>query len=182
MRHQRAHRLSDGRWQSAEAVSNVVAGAALNGIKNWGAEIVLIDATGGWGAGTRDILTTGGVTVIEVQAAAPAFDPRYANRRAECWFAGSEWLRRGGVLPPVPELVAELTTPTYTFDHRGKFIVEAKDQVKPRLDGRSPDLADALMQTFGLPEMPGGSSDVAAAFARQGGVETDFDPYRLGEG
>ncbi len=57
-------------------------------------------------------------------------------------------------MPPLPEMVAELTTPTYTF-HKGKFLLEEKDQVKKRL-GRSPDLADALALTFGMVDMPAG--------------------------
>ena len=61
-------------------------------------------------------------------------------------------MKRGGALPPVPELVGELTVPTYTF-HHGKLIVEDKDLVKKRLL-RSPDLADALALTFGEVDMP----------------------------
>jgi hypothetical protein len=68
------------------------------------------------------------------------------------WFAMADWVKGGGVLPNLPELVGELSTPTYTFV-RGKFQMEPKDQVKERL-GRSPDLADALALTFGLPDMP----------------------------
>lgn len=41
-----------------------------------------------------------------------------------------------GSLPKLPELVGELTVPTYTFVN-GKFQLEDKDQVKQRL-GRSP--------------------------------------------
>ena len=51
-----------------------------------------------------------------------------------------------GALPESPELVAELTTPTYFFKG-DRLQIEDKDQVKERL-GRSPDLADALGLTF----------------------------------
>jgi hypothetical protein len=64
----------------------------------------------------------------------------------------SEWVKRGGALPNVAELIAELTTPTYTFKN-GKFLMEEKEHVKLRL-GRSPDLADALAVTFGMVDMP----------------------------
>ena len=33
------------------------------------------------------------------------------------------------------------------------FVLEEKDQIKERL-GRSPDLADAYMQTYALPDLP----------------------------
>lgn len=119
---------------------------------HWGSELEFADATGGWSAGACDILRASGIDVIDVQFAAPAMDPRYRNRRAELWFAMREWIQRGGALPPIPELVAELTEPTYTF-MGGKFLLEDKDQIKRRL-GRSPDLADALALTFGLADMP----------------------------
>jgi len=58
-------------------------------------------------------------------------------------------VKEGGCLPDVPELVGELTTPTYSFKG-DKFVIEPKDAIKDRL-GRSPDLADALALTFAFP-------------------------------
>ncbi|MBA3638644.1 MAG: hypothetical protein M3541_00295 [Acidobacteriota bacterium] len=100
-------------------------------------------------------------------------DKRYKNRRAEIWFEMAEWIKRGGALPNLPELVAELVTPTYTFNG-GKFQLEEKDQIKRRL-GRSPDLADALACTFAMPDMP---NDIAGQRGSVGKVKTDFDPYQ----
>jgi hypothetical protein len=108
----------------------------------------------------------------------PAIDPRYFNRRAEIHFKLAEWVKGGGALPPVPELVAELTTPTYTFVG-GKLQVEPKDQVKKRL-GRSPDLADALALTHGVVDMPAGlraqSGTAAAATTDE---DREADPWRF---
>jgi len=156
------------------AVSVDIANRVLAAKAKWGSEIELFDATGGWAAGAVDVLRANGHAPIDVQFAAPAFDPRYKNRRAEIWFGMSEWIKRGAALPNVPELIGELTTPTYTFVN-GKFQLEDKDQVKQRL-GRSPDLADALALTFGLAEMP---AALAAGRGRQsvGKVLTDSDPY-----
>ena len=134
------------------AVSTDIATAVMAGKAAWGSELELFDATGGWAAGAVDVLRTNGYSPINVQFAAPGLDPRYKNRRAEIWFGMAEWVKGGGALPPVPELVGELTTPTYTFSG-GKFLLEEKDQVKKRL-GRSPDLADALALTFGVVDMP----------------------------
>lgn len=113
----------------------------------------VMDATGGWAAGARDVLmaTDGNNPPVSVQFHTQGLDQRYKNRRAEMWFQMAEWVKAGGWLPNIPELVGELTTPTYTFV-QGKFQLEPKDQVKERL-GRSPDLADALALTFGIPEM-----------------------------
>lgn len=154
------------------AVSVDIANRVLAAKAKWGSELELFDATGGWAAGAVDVLRSNGHAPIDVQFAAPAMDPRYKNRRAEIWFAMAEWIKRGGALSNMPELVGELTTPTYTFAG-GKFQLEDKDQVKRRL-GRSPDLADALALTFGMEELPGG---LANAGGLVGKVLHDFDPY-----
>jgi hypothetical protein len=74
------------------------------------------DATGGWAAGAIDILRAQGFGPIDIQFHAPALDPKYANRRAELYFELASWIHRGGALPDIPEMVAELTTLTYTFN------------------------------------------------------------------
>jgi hypothetical protein len=112
----------------------------------------IIDDTGHWGHGVIDNLFASGMNPIGIQFHSPALDPRYKNRRVEMWLEMAKWIRRGGCLPNVNELVGELTTPTYTYVN-GKFVLEPKDQIKTRL-GRSPDLADALALTFAIPEMP----------------------------
>ena len=114
---------------------------------------MILDATGGWAAGASDVLKAGAMPKdrpIEVQFHAPAGHEKYRNKRAEMWFMMAEWVKSGGWLPKLPEMVGELTTPTYTFVGV-KFLLEPKDQLKTRL-GRSPDLADALALTFAVPE------------------------------
>jgi hypothetical protein len=117
-----------------------------------GAPIVM-DATGGWAAGASDVLRAmeRSQAPINVQFHAAGLDVRYKNRRAEMWFAMAEWVKQGGQLPNIPELISELSSPTYTYVG-GKFQLEPKEQVKERI-GRSPDLADALALTFGVPEV-----------------------------
>ena len=130
-----------------------IAARVARGITKWHAEPTLLDDTGHWGHGVIDNLLAAGYPVIPVVFDAPALDPRYRNRRAEMWISMAEWVKRGVALPHVPELVAELTTPTYTFS-TVNLLLEEKDQVKKRL-GRSPDLGDALALTFAMPDMPG---------------------------
>lgn len=154
------------------AVSVEIATRVLAAKARWGAELELVDATGGWAAGAVDVMRANGYAPIDVQFHAPASDRRYKNRRAEIWFAMAEWIKGGGALPPLPELVGELTTPTYAFVG-GKFLLEDKDQVKARL-GRSPDLADALALTFGISDMPRGLAGVTGSVGK---ALTDFDPY-----
>lgn len=140
--------------------------------KEWQSEVEFLDDTGGWGQSTIDTLLAAGHSPIGVQFhSTQTNDPRYKNRRAEMWMEMAEWVKRGGCLPNVTDLVAELTIPTYTYIE-GKFTIEKKDQVKERL-GRSPDLADALALTFAMPEMPAGHTQLAGAGGR--GVAWD-DP------
>lgn len=160
------------------AVSVDIANRVMGARAKWGSELEFFDATGGWAAGAVDVMRANGLGPIDVQFAAPAMDPRYANRRAEIWFAMAKWVQDGGALPPLPEMVAELTTPTYAF-HKGKFLLEDKDQVKKRL-GRSPDLADALALTFGLVEMPGRASIGSMPAGQAAHAKSDWDPYAEG--
>ena len=138
-------------------------------------ELELIDDTGGWGAGVIDQVRLAGRGVVPVNFSSKAIDSRYFNKRSEMWFLMADWVKAGGALPSVDEaLVAELTTPTFTF-RNGKFALEEKDQIKQRL-GRSPDYADALALTFALPEMPG----QMYAGGLQGNANhalTDYDPF-----
>ena len=130
-----------------------IAARAAQYISRWkGCEMQFVDDTGHWGHGVIDNLITAGYAPVGIQFHAPAIDPRYKNKRAEMWLEMADWVKRGGSLPPVPELVQELTSPTYTFN-QGKLQLEDKDQIKARI-GRSPDLADALALTFALPDQP----------------------------
>jgi hypothetical protein len=140
--------------------------------KRWGSELELIDDTGHWGHGVIDNLVSAGIPAIGIQYHGKALNPRYKNRRAEMWIKGAEAIRGGAALPNIPEMVGELTEPTYTFVN-GVFQLEDKDQIKERL-GRSPDLADAYFLTYALEVMPG---EVIERLQRQTRARRDEDPY-----
>jgi phage terminase large subunit len=157
-------------------VSVNIANRVLLAKKRWNYEICFLDATGGWAAGTRDILisTPNSGTIMNIQYAAPAPDSRYYNMRAYMWWNGAEWVKGGGQLPRIPELIGELTIPTYSF-MGGKLLIEPKELVKKRL-GRSPNFADALFQTFAMPDMPGEMErQLRGGNTHQ--AKTDWDPY-----
>lgn len=141
----------------------------------WGSQLELIDDTGHWGHGVIDNLIAAGHSPVGIQFHAPAIDKRYKNRRAEMWLQMAEWVKRGGALPNIPELVAELTTPQYTFVN-GQFQLEDKDRIKERL-GRSPDLADALALTFALPDMPHLVGVSGLPLNKSDRAKTDYDPF-----
>jgi len=149
-----------------------IAARILVALKRWEAEVVLLDDTGHWGHGVLDNLQVAGVPCLGINYAGKAINPRYKNRRAEMWLKGAEAIRNGAALPPLPELVGELTIPTYTFLN-GVFQLEEKDQIKERL-GRSPDLADAYMTTYALEDLPG---DMMQKLRGRQTVAHDFDPF-----
>jgi phage terminase large subunit len=153
-----------------------IAARVMVALKGWQAELVLVDDTGHWGHGVIDNLVTAGLPCHGINYAGKALNPRYKNRRAEFWIKGAEAIRHGAALPPLPEMVGELTEPTYTFVN-GVFLLEEKDLIKARL-GRSPDLADAYMQTYALEDMPG---DMVSKLRGQAHATTEFDPFKSAE-
>lgn len=145
---------------------------------NWKSELEIFDDTVGWAHGAIDNMRAAGHSPLAVLFNGRAPNPRYKNNRAYMWFMMAEWIKKGGSLPDIPELVSELTTPTYTFAG-GKFQLEEKKQIKERM-GWSPDLADGLALTFILPELP--REDIVLQRFKQitnGRVQTkhEFDPY-----
>ena len=139
-------------------------------------EVEFIDDTGGFGAGVIDSMIQAGLAPLPVNFAGKSIDPRFLNKRAEMWFLMSEWVKKGGSLPDVPELVRELTAPTYTFQN-GKFKLEEKEQIKDRL-GHSTDLGDALALTFALPDQPASTSLHAIAYGQTNKLKWDYDPFQ----
>jgi hypothetical protein len=145
------------------------AGAVARKLSDWQADAVFIDDTGGWGASWIDNLRRLGHQPIGVGFASRPNDPRYENKRTEMYFEAIDWIRRGGVLPESPELIAALSQTTYSF--RGdRMLLEPKEQVKARL-GYSPDDADAFVLTFAQPV-----SRWRAGRSR-GRVEHEYDPF-----
>jgi hypothetical protein len=120
----------------------------------------------------------GGIAAIPVNSSGAAIDPRFYNKRSEINWLLVDWIKAGGCLPNDPELLAELTAPTYTY-YKGKLLIEEKAQIKKRL-GFSPDKMDALALTFALPEMPGsvveGVHIPVGLGARASRAKTDYDP------
>jgi len=156
-----------------------IAAKAARAITKWASVgvsdvLTLIDDTGHWGHGVLDNLVQwGGYPVLPIIYSDPAANKRYANKRAANWSAMADWVKAGGALPNMPELVPELTEVTYSFTPAGQFLLEDKKQLKARL-GFSPDLADALANTFELPDMP---AEMVKGLAKQNYVQSEFDPF-----
>lgn len=157
------------------ARSNEIAARIMEAKRRWNSEVELVDGTGGYGSGVIDALIQGGNAPFEIHFSSKATDSRFFNKRSEMWFLMAEWIKRGGAIPKMPELIKELTTPEY-FYHNGKLRVEEKDSIKERL-GHSPDLADALALTFSLPEMPTRLGEYGILQDMQSGHKSEWDPF-----
>jgi len=138
--------------------SMAVAGVVAAQIAEWKPDAVMVDGSGGYGAGVIDRLKQLGHNPTEVQFGGSADDARYSNKRTEMYARLAEWLLRGGALPADEALKIELCA--HTVNHKnaaGKMALESKDEIKRRL-GFSPDLADAIALTFAFDVQPATSA------------------------
>lgn len=139
----------------------------------FGSEVEYFDDTGGWAVGVIDALMERGYAPVPVNfASQKTMDAGMYNVRAEMYWNMAEWIKKGGALPRDPELLRELTAPTYAFKN-GKMILESKDQIKKRI-GHSLDRADALALTFYDPE----SLSMMRQGADTGKTDWDYNPIQ----
>lgn len=156
------------------ATSTQGGGAVARKWEDWDADACMVDATGGYGGGWCDQLVQLGRHPIEVQYAGKPHDPKFFNKRAEIWWEMCEAIKSGTVLPNIPEIVGELTTPTYAFKG-DKILIEDKDQVKARL-GRSPNYADALATSYAEPVFVN-RGVYGVPLRKSAQAKTDYDPF-----
>lgn len=77
-------------------------------------------------------------------------DETFANRKAELYYKGREFLKLGGHLPPAGEIMTEFVSTRSDEDVMGRIRIESKKAVKKRV-GFSPDLLEAYVLTFDDP-------------------------------
>jgi hypothetical protein len=120
-------------------------------IERWRPDAVFIDETG-VGGGVVDRLRQLGHEIQAVNFGARPLrpEPKVADRRTEMWWHMAEWVKHGGCIPDDPQLISELTAPTYKFDAQNRVRLESKNDMKARGVG-SPDRGDALALTFAMP-------------------------------
>jgi hypothetical protein len=119
-------------------------------------EFVGVDAIG-VGAGTVNKLYELGAQVVALQSGAAAQDTytrgfrmeeQFENLRAQMWWQARVDLQfredSGLHIPEDPELWADLCTPKWKKNRKGKILVEAKEEIKKRL-GRSPNKGDSFV-------------------------------------
>lgn len=163
------------------ARTDAIAGRVALAKKNWEWELGFIDSTGGYSGGVEDQCRIGGIDLLPINSSSNALDPRYFNRRSEMYFQAAEWIKTGGWLPKSDQFLREACAATYSF-HKGQLRVLEKDQIKVNLQGHSPDLWDAFMLTFALPDMPASVETLTGMpiqshnFGRHK-VASDWDPF-----
>ena len=136
------------KWVTMRGARNTeIASRIMLAQSKWGHEVEYVDGTGGFGAGVIDNLLIKGHNPQEIHFSSKASDAKYFNKRAEMHFRLAEWIKRGGSLPKSEILLKQLVAPEYYFKGSA-LIVEPKELIKEKLDGESPDEADALALTF----------------------------------
>lgn len=155
------------------AVSVDIANRVMLEKNRFGSEMEFFDDTVGWAHGAIDVMRAAGNTPFGIAFNGKAMDPRYFNKRAEMWMELAKWVQGGGALPNIPELVRELTAPTYTYS-AGKFQLEEKGQIKLRL-GFSPDLGDGLALTFASPEAS--RVELIPGYSPPNPMKSDWNPF-----
>lgn len=145
-------------------------------------DALIVLATGiGWGVVDRLNQMGYGDRVIAVDEGTDALDGQFANRRAEMWWHGSEWVKRRGQLLKDPELHADLMSVGYR--HRflkgaTRLLLDPGEVVRQSL-GRSPDKGTSLMGTFAVPVAPRGLRESKRA---QQFVDYEYDPWKAMRG
>lgn len=120
-------------------------------IQKWQPDAVFVDTTGGYGGEVVSRLRDAHFKVDGIVFSWKATDPRFANYRAEMWFAMAKWMETGAIPSVPPELLTELCAPTYDNDNASNRLqLESKDAIRQRI-GASVDIADALALTFAMP-------------------------------
>lgn len=133
-----------------------VAGIVTRYIQEQRLDRMFIDVNG-LGAGVYDRLKENGygrvVRPVNFGDSAIQKD-KYMNKRAECWGEMRNWFEEDDVFIPNDDaLHADLTSPGYGYDSRGRVKLESKDDMRKR-GAKSPDGGDVLSMTFAEPVSP----------------------------
>lgn len=157
-------------WELLSDRPEELAPWVLAAVDQTGAESVVIDSIGiGWGliGELRNIARREKrkLTIIEFNAAEKAHEPtKFVNKRAELWWNGRKLAADGawdlgaregdrmmGQYLVSDRTLAELLETRQVPTGDGRIKIEAKEEIRDRTGGRSPDHADALLMSFYRP-------------------------------
>lgn len=115
-----------------------------------------IDITGGLGTGPYDrLIELNYITAYGLNMSSKAINKeQFFNLRAELGWILRDKFKNGEIyIPDNEDLKAQLSNIQYKLHSDGRRQLESKDDIKKRMNGRSPDLADALFMSYASPEM-----------------------------
>lgn len=147
-------------WTSHSDRPETLAPLVIRAITESGATCVKIDSIGiGWGliGELRNRRPQHGAQILGVNVAEKASDPKkYVNVRAQMWWEVGRKLSADrawdlSTMDNGDRTVAELLEPLWEVDGSGRIQIEAKDEIRERNGGRSPDHADALLLAYFQP-------------------------------
>lgn len=112
-------------------------------------ECVYVVDAGGMGQGILGVLHRARKNVHEFHTQHRSSKPDYGNKMTEAYFhLGRLAKERRLHIPDDEHLVHQLCSRLYKTDLKGKLVLEKKDEFMKRMQGQSPDRADALAMCF----------------------------------
>lgn len=148
-------------WRERSDKPETVSRLVMHALQETEASVVTVDSIG-IGAGVvgelRNLRELGAhrAKIYGVNVSEKAKDPlKYYNLRSQLWWecgrvAAEQRAWDLSSMENADTTVAQLLEPQYQHDLKGRIRVEAKDELKKRLN-RSPDNADALLLAFYVP-------------------------------
>lgn len=114
---------------------------------------IMVDVIG-IGSGVVDRLKELNLPVRGINVAeSSSISEKFAKLRDELWWKGREFFEKRDCSIPADEgLIAELSSPTYSFNSDGKIKVESKADTKSRTGRPSPNKADSFLLTLATPD------------------------------
>lgn len=142
--------------------------AILKIAKKYQAKYICIDSLG-IGSGVFDTVRASFPKTYGVENSRRSNDPeKYFNLRAECFYRLRLAFEMGSISLPSDDSELKMQLSTIRFsDEGGKIKIESKKEIKKRLGGESPDIADSLAISFYIDDL----QDVAVK------ASEIFDPY-----
>lgn len=163
---ERRGKLAGRNWRHKTPDARDAVAHVANAIKITRASVVNVDNIGvGWGivGGLRTLVDNGEfehevvINAVDVRRVEGIDTNRFPKLRDAMWWEIGRELSRnqGWDLRNVDDVtVAQLIAPTWSPDSTGRHKIEAKAETKKRLNGRSPDDADALLLAYYVPAPP----------------------------
>lgn len=120
--------------------------------RQYNSSLNIVDGDG-VGGGVCDRLREIGISVYEIHSASKAEgetqEEEFINLRAQMWFYAAQLFEESGIhLHNDTKLRNQLASVQYSVHSSGRLKVEAKEDLIKRIDGESPDRADAFI--YGL--------------------------------